>query len=415
MTAGQADTLESAWKEALAKDHRIAASEHSGESAEATLSAARRTRLPRLTALGGYTWLADQPAFQFSFPGIPLLPPVEASFLNKDFLAVQGALSVPVFTSGKISHGIAAAENGYDASRLEHQQVQQDVKMEVADAYVNILRARKAVSVAESHVESLHSHSAQVARMYDHDLVSKADLLSAQTASADAEQKALQASNALDLATASYNRLLGRPLGRPVELAEMELSAVVKDSLDTLTERALQARVEIEATQMQENSLRNQAASVRGEAWPQVALTGSVTYIDDSYLTRNTFVAATVGVSWDVFDFGQTLKRAAAVDEKASAAAERREELRSLIELQVRKSYLDADEARRRLQVTRQAVAQADENLKETKSRYAANLATNTEVLDAESLRVLTLGNYNNAVYDSVIGGIRLRRAIGAL
>ena len=34
---------------------------------------------------------------------------------------------------------------------------------------------------------------------------------------------------------------------------------------------------------------------------------------------------------------------------------------------------------------------------------------------DAETLRVRSLGNHDNAIYDSVLAGLRLRRAVGDL
>jgi len=47
---------------------------------------------------------------------------------------------------------------------------------------------------------------------------------------------------------------------------------------------------------------------------------------------------------------------------------QQREDLLYLISLQVRKSWLDAMETRKRLDVTQEAVGQAEENLKVAKS-----------------------------------------------
>ena len=60
-------------------------------------------------------------------------------------------------------------------------------------------------------------------------------------------------------------------------------------------------------------------------------------------------------------------------------------------------------------------MAQADENLRVTKDRYREGVGTNTEVLDAETLRVRSYTNYYNAVYDAVTAKFRLKYAVGDL
>jgi outer membrane protein len=83
--------------------------------------------------------------------------------------------------------------------------------------------------------------------------------------------------------------------------------------------------------------------------------------------------------------------------------------------LQVRQAWLEMDETRHRLEVTHEAVAQAEENLKVARDRYRTGTGTNTEVLDAETLRVRSISNNDNAIYDSVMAGFSLRRAVGDL
>ena len=65
--------------------------------------------------------------------------------------------------------------------------------------------------------------------------------------------------------------------------------------------------------------------------------------------------------------------------------------------------------------VTREAVAQAEENLRVARELYSVGLTTNTVVLDAEALRRKAVGNADNAGFDSVLSDLRLARATGGL
>jgi outer membrane protein TolC len=130
---------------------------------------------------------------------------------------------------------------------------------------------------------------------------------------------------------------------------------------------------------------------------------------------HETLRSATVGLRWDVFDGNVVRQRAAATAHRATAAAEERADLASRIRLQVRQAWLDEQETEKRIAVAREALAQADENLRVVRSRYREGIGTNTEVLDAESQRVQSYTNYYGATYDAVLADLRLRHALGEL
>lgn len=92
-----------------------------------------------------------------------------------------------------------------------------------------------------------------------------------------------------------------------------------------------------------------------------------------------------------------------------------RHDAESLIALEVRQRWLELETARQRVQFARQAIAQADENLRVARGRYQQQVGTNTEVLDAETLRVQAYTNLFDSSYQAVLAGLRLRCAVGSL
>jgi outer membrane protein TolC len=116
-----------------------------------------------------------------------------------------------------------------------------------------------------------------------------------------------------------------------------------------------------------------------------------------------------------MFDGGQSRKRAAALDRNRRASEQQRADAAGLIELQVRQAYLGIAEARQRVAVTAQAAEQADENLRIARERYTSGLGTQTQLLEAETLRVQSLRNSYEATLDVDLAQLRLARAVGAL
>ena len=116
-----------------------------------------------------------------------------------------------------------------------------------------------------------------------------------------------------------------------------------------------------------------------------------------------------------MFDGGILRHQAGATEHQAAALQQQREDLASEIRLQVRQAWLDVQETLKRIVVTKNAIVHAEENLTVNRDRYENGLSTNTEVLDAETLRTRSQNNHSNAVYDAVIAVLKLKRATGEL
>ncbi|MBE0454709.1 MAG: TolC family protein [Roseovarius sp.] len=406
-----AESLQQAWGTALAVDRGLKASHEGTAAAASLLEAAKSARLPNVALEAGYTALGETPAAQVDFFGQSLQMPLA----QRESAAYKAMATLPLYTGGRITRGINAATAGLEAARLGETADEQNLKLRVADAYVSVLRAGRMLKVTERHVISLQAHARDVGNLHEQGMVAKSDLLSVRVALADAQQRKLQVTNGLDLAHAAYNRLLGRELDQPVSLDDLSPEATTPESPPALTERALAQRSELAALARQIEALRHRAAAVRGETTPQVALSGGYGYQQNRYQVHPGQWMVTLGGQWNLFDGGVAGHRASAVERQAAAVTEQRDELASLIALQVRQTWLDVQETRKRLIVTQSAIAQAEENLLVARDRYANGLATHTEVLDAETLRTGSESNHANALFDAALAGLRLKRATGEL
>jgi outer membrane protein TolC len=412
--AAWSETLHDAWALALANDRGLASVRSHAEASQLDAAAARAQRWPTLAVGGSYTWLDEAPAFDFAFAGLPLAPP--PLFDGDDFAMGAATLSVPLFTGGRISSGIAAAEARGRGTGAQALGAEQDLRLAVADAYVGVLGARKALAVADSNVRTLESLAGDVGAMYERELVPKNELLAVQVALADARQNRLRAANAAEIAQASYNRRLGQPLDRPAVIEEViPAPESLPDDLARLIELALERRTELDALGEQARAYGQLAKVERSRVLPQISVSGGYNYLENQFLDDDAFLVAGVGVQWALFDGGVSRKRAAALERSRRATEEQRADVESLVALQVRQTWLDVDETQQRVRVTADAVDQAEENLRIARERYGAGLGTQTQLLEAETLRVQALTNRDNAALDAGLARLRLARAVGSL
>jgi len=84
--------------------------------------------------------------------------------------------------------------------------------------------------------------------------------------------------------------------------------------------------------------------------------------------------------------------------EHANCRPSHPDQMASAVRLQVREAYLNLSTAQKRLEVVRDARSQAAESLRITQNRFEVGLATITELLRAETARLLPTRNSLNAM-----------------
>lgn len=409
------ETLLEAWQIATAEDLTIEAAELRVNAAEAELAAAKGGRWLAIVASVNTTYFNETPAFDFSGAGLPGQLPF---FSGSSQLTADARVTLPIFTSGMLGNSVQAAKLNVNAQRQQAMAHSQDVRLNVAAAYVGVLRTNSELGVADSQVRSLEQHVADVEVMFKTGAVAKNDLLAVQVSLAAARQQQLQANNNVDLAAAVYNKALGRSLTDTVSLDENLPgldSRLDAGSLQALTEIAFSHREELAGLRSAADATGAQAESTRAQSRPQLALVGGYTAMENNFLNREDFWSVGIGFQWAIFDANRSRDRANSLSLQSGALYREYRDLQSVIELQVRSAWLQLNETNARIKLASHAVAQADENLRVVRDRYRNGEGTNTEVLDAEGLRTLSRSNYDNAQYDAAFARYRLQRATGSL
>jgi len=445
-SSGRAEDLNEAWAIALQVNGRLLSQQDESRAAASSVAAARSARLPSVKNQTFNAILTPQPALStvglgtsgpagsggtgVAGAGLPLLGQGQS-----DIPLTNTAVSVPLYSGGRLKHNVEAAAAQLGAQRAEEFRTALDLKLTVAEAYIGVLRAEKDLAVTGSNVARLSAFLRDVQNRQSEGLATLNDKLSAEVSLANAQQAQIRIQKNLSAAWARYNRYLGRPLTSTTRLSELSLPPAPGDiddltsitlrsrpelaaseaAIQALTAEAMRARPELVGLTEQARSLAEQAESARAGTRPEVTLNVGHTFIGLNALSHQNFLTSLVAVNWTLSDAGATRHRTESLRGQERAALHRRADTAADIALEVRSNWLDLAEARRRIPVTRQAIAQAEENTKVLLDRYREGLSTYTQVLDGEALRVQTYTNYYAAVYDSVVAAFRLKRAVGFL
>ena len=400
-------TLESAWQQAMVADSRLRAADATFEAARHGTAAAQAEGRPLVKLNAAYELRTDELAYQILPPITPI--PVTQPFMQREFFDFGAQVRVPLYTGGRVAHGVEAAAHGEVSAEAQRETRWLDLRYRVAEEYVAVLRARDEQTVALTYRDNLAAHLHDVDALYREGKAPKNDLLAAQVALSDARHSLVVARHELDAAIAAFNRRLGRPLDAPVSLEPLKYRPENVD-LEELTRRALATRPELADLAARATALCHRSEQARAARKPQIYAEGVYGFRENRYQDPQGIAAVRVGADWTMADFGRAEHQAEELAWKSQAVQHQFDHLASTIRLQVRRAWLHLDETRRRLEVAEAALEQADENVRVTRSRYRNGLATNTDVLKAELLRVRTYRNYNHSLYDAILAMMWLKR-----
>ncbi len=387
-------TVDEAVTRAIAASPRLARLSALETAAEAQARGARADRWPQVDLGAGYTRRSEVPELAISAPtGNPVLP-VEriVVFPNiQDNWRVRAGLALPIWTGGRISGQIDAAEQGRAAAGEDLRAGRADLVLETKTAYWSLVTARESARVLQESIRAFDAHLADARNRERFGMAARNEVLAVQVERDRVELDRLRAEAAADGAEANLHRLLDLPPVARVEPAEpLEASLAPAPDVEALVAEAEAGRAERKALAARVAAAEAITGAERGARLPQVALTSGYTYANPN---RDIVPATTdwkdtwdvgVGLSWSVFDGGKRSANAARARAQADAVREQLRELDGGIRLEVTQRALELRTAEARLAVAGRSVESAAESHRVAGDRYREGVIPSSELLDAE-------------------------------
>ncbi len=328
-------------------------------------------------------------------------------------------LTQPVFQGGALWNRYRAARIDYDMSEEQLRQVTNDMVRRVKRAYYSVLQAAEIEKERAAAVRRLEAHLEDARGFYEVGLITKNDLLQSEVELAQARQDLVSAAHRNELAKARLNLLLRRDLERPVRLdGKLEEPPPLSDFAG-LREKAMRSRPEIQAGTLAIKKAQRELEIAKASFLPRVDLTatyekrGITPDVSDNPYGDNDMASVVMSATWELWAWGQTRARVAAAASRLAAARAALNEVKDSVALEVKEALLRFREARRNVSVARSALEQAEENFRLNTQRYREQVATSTDVLDAQALLTKARTNYYNALAQEIMAKADLDYATG--
>ena len=356
------------------------------------ISIARSRFFPVANASANYTMLAYQPGAVFG--------PLSVPTADKDYPSYTVAVHQTLFDFWARESLYSASKESLELTNEDISRTKNLVALDYINSYFNLLEAGRMIEVGKHEVEALQSHQQTAKDLYDAGVITKNDLLQAEVRLSDAQQRLLTLKNQRIFSSSRINNILARPLTLvvvPVEVTEELPSMPV---IEKLWESAMQQRPEIRIVDHQLKINDLQETAKRSEFMPAFFAEGGYNYTKNQFQLHEDNWSLVFGLTINLFNGGATRAEVSKIRQRSGQLHEERNKLLDDIQLEVQRYYLDERNARDNVTTTKEAIHQAEENLRINKVRYEEGVGTATDVLDAISLLTLAEKNYYKALYD---------------
>jgi outer membrane protein len=385
------------------RDVTIARSDES--VAREAVALARAPWLPFVDVYGRETWLQYKPEARF---GTQIVPTAQDYFITYGVRATQ-----MLYDFGKTSSSIDAAKFGLKAREVDTLRVRNQAALDFITSYLDLLEAEKLLLVASDEVKQYDAHKKDAEARYSAGVVTRNEVLQADVTLSDSRQRHLTADNLRSFRASKLNSLLMRPLNEPIqpeEFTKTPSAGITLEEAWTNAEAESPELKEVDAgIQAKEASLR----STQAEFLPNFYVSGGYEYQENQYMVHPRNWSLIAGVNINLFSGGATSARTSIGRSELDSLRAGRDKLADGVRLGVKAAYLDLQSSAQKIEVTKTAVEQADENLRLQQLRYQEGVGTSLEVLDAVNLLSAAQTNSWKAHYGFERAEANLLHAMG--
>jgi outer membrane protein TolC len=323
-----------------------------------------------------------------------------------------------------VSHALFDAEalndarsvaHAVEAARLSRQSARDFVIHVAGNLYIQALAASARADAARAQLDTSDALYRQAQNLKESGIVAGIDVLRAQVQQSVQQQRLTAARSDFEKQKLALARVIGLPLGQALELDPTipDLPAPTA-SFEQAVQRAYESRPDLQAALARVRAAESARASAAGANLPSVHVSADVGEIGLTAADARTTYTVVGAVSVPIFNGGRTHGRVLQADADLRARRAEAEDLRAAIYYEIRSAFLDLQATTEQLRVATIARDLAAQQLTQARDRFAAGIANNVEVVQAQEAVALATEQFIASQYGFNLAKGALVRGVGS-
>jgi len=341
---------------------------------------------------------------------IPGFPSIIGPFGYTD---LRASLSWSLVNVNSLQNYLASKHN-FASSTLSLQDARDLVVLTVGNAYLACIADSSRIQSVAAQVDTAKVSLDQAVSNHQAGTAPLLDELRARVDYQTLQQSLITTQNQYEKDKIALARAIGLPLEQKFTLTDQApYSALDKLDVDAAVKQALENRSDLKALQEQVESAKHSRSAATAERFPTLSFNGDYGDIGVNVLHSHGTGNATGQLSAPLFEEarlrGDARQSQAQLDTKVAQLSD----LRGQVSADIRDSILDIQAAEQLVEVARSNVQLSNEALSEAQQRYAAGVADNLAVSQAQQALAQANDQYVSSLYQHNVAKLALARALG--
>jgi len=288
------------------------------------------------------------------------------------------------------------------------------VTLVAVNLYLEAVAAASRVEATQAQQATAEALSTQAADMKQAGVVAGIDLLRAQVQVQNQRRRTIRSETDFEKAKLQLARAIGLPPGQEFTLADKIPYAPLNEvTLESALKTAFESRADYLAARERVTAAEASERAAASDHIPTVHLDADYGALGQTVSGSHETYRLAATVRLPIFDAGRSTARRI---ESASELRRRQAELqdvRGRVEYDVRAALLDVRAAGQQLEAAQSNVTLAGQELEQARDRFAAGVAGNIEVTQAQESVAIASESYIDALYAHNLAKASLARAVG--
>jgi outer membrane protein TolC len=322
-------------------------------------------------------------------------------------------LSQPVLDLSAINTARAASATER-AETLGVRTARDLVTLVAVNLYLQTVAAASRIEAAHAQEETARALFTQASDMKQSGIVAGIDVLRAQVQVQNQRQRTIRADNEFARSKLQLARAIGLPSGQAFTLTDKIPSAPVPDvTLESALTTAFASRPDYLAARERVAAAEASARAATGELFPTLHFDADYGAIGQTPSTAHQTYRMAATLRVPLFDGGKNIGRRLQTSAELKRRQAELDDFKGRVEYDVRSALLDLTASSQQLEAAQATVSLAGQELTQARDRFAAGVAGNIEVTQAQEAVAAASESYITALYTNNLAKATLAQAVG--
>ena len=326
-------------------------------------------------------------------------------------------LGIPIYRGGKEWSALRQAKYLLETGEKRLFITRENIIMEVSNAYYSVLKVMREIEIKEADLKRAQERSRVASARFKVGELTKAAVLRTEAEVAGIQADLTRVRKDLLVAQDRLARLVGSDTG--FKLVEPLQKSLPSEGIEELIKTAFEKRDDYLNSKAEEEIAKENIKYAKGGYMPTLRLDGVYSWRDQDPISSAFFnkesISATATLSFPLYEGGLRLAEVREAESKLRETELTSLNLKKEITIEVREAFYNLEAISSAMEFYRKQVSFAEENYNTVFKQFTYGIATNVDVIDANSTLVAAQESLANSTIDQQVAILDLKRRIGVL